>query len=68
MGPGDVIVWESGRKGACDDQGHRPDRPSHRSLWAPVLAHALNNLLGFLALRNGWLALPSEQGSEGGDG
>lgn len=38
------------------------------SLWAPVLAHALNNLLGFLALRDGWLALPSEQGSEGGDG
>ena len=38
------------------------------SLWAPVLAHALNNLLGFLALRDSWLALPSEQGSEGGDG
>ena len=38
------------------------------SLWAPVLAHALNNLLGFQALRDGGIALPSEQGSEGGDG
>lgn len=38
------------------------------SLWAPVLAHTLNNLLGFLVLRDGWLALPSEQGDEGGDG
>lgn len=31
------------------------------SLWAPVLAHALNNLLGFLALREGWFA-PSAVG------
>ncbi|MFB6230311.1 MAG: lysostaphin resistance A-like protein, partial [Salinibacter sp.] len=29
------------------------------SLWVPALAHAVNNLLGFLALRDGWLALPS---------
>jgi len=29
------------------------------SLWAPVLAHAVNNLLGFLALRDGWLAVPT---------
>lgn len=25
-----------------------------RNLWAPVLAHAVNNLLGFLALKYGW--------------
>ncbi|MFO8098965.1 MAG: CPBP family glutamic-type intramembrane protease, partial [Salinibacter sp.] len=25
------------------------------SLWAPILAHALNNVLGFWALKNEWL-------------
>ena len=25
------------------------------SLWAPIFAHGLNNLLGFLALRDGWV-------------
>lgn len=27
-------------------------------LWAPALAHALNNLLGLLALRYGWIPAP----------
>jgi membrane protease YdiL (CAAX protease family) len=32
------------------------------SLWAPVLAHAVNNLLGFLALRDGWVEPPDRSG------
>ena len=36
------------------------------SLRAPVFAHALNNLVGVLALREGWLALPAREQSDGG--
>lgn len=28
------------------------------NLWAPILAHSLNNLLGFLALKHRWLPVP----------
>ncbi|MEF8815969.1 MAG: CPBP family intramembrane glutamic endopeptidase [Salinibacter sp.] len=38
------------------------------SLWAPVLAHTLNNLLGFLALREGWFAPSVEAPAPDGDG
>ena len=34
------------------------------SLWAPILAHGLNNLLGFLALRDGWFAPPEDSTNE----
>ncbi|WP_263787341.1 CPBP family intramembrane glutamic endopeptidase [Salinibacter grassmerensis] len=38
------------------------------SLWAPVLAHAVNNLLGFLALREGWFVPSAAEAGPGGDG